>query len=83
MFTEIVTRRHQTLREASRLLQSRYPVGEYNPDLAIVKHEGQALYFVKETKSPRDLLKLRTTEADKVCCGQRHFETLSVPFLCQ
>jgi type III restriction enzyme len=56
------------------------PVGEYNPDWAIVKHEGQTLYFVKETKGTKDFLKLRTTEADKVRCGQRHFETLGVPF---
>jgi type III restriction enzyme len=26
------------------------------------------------------LLKLRTSEADKVRCGQRHFEALGVPF---
>ena len=56
------------------------PVGTYNPDWAIVKHDGQTLYFVKETKSTKDFLKLRTTEADKVRCGQRHFETLGVPF---
>ena len=56
------------------------PVGEYNPDWAIVKHDAQTLYFVKETKSTKDFLKLRTTEADKVRCGQRHFETLGVPF---
>jgi type III restriction enzyme len=56
------------------------PVGEYNPDWAIVKHDGQTLYLVRETKGTRDFLKLRTAEADKVRCGQRHFETLGVPF---
>ena len=56
------------------------PVGTYNPDWAIVKHDDQMLYLVKETKSTKDFLKLRTTEADKVRCGQRHFETLGVPF---
>jgi type III restriction enzyme len=56
------------------------PVGTYNPDWAIVKHDTQTLYLVKETKSTEDFLKLRTTEADKVRCGQRHFETLGVPF---
>ena len=56
------------------------PVGEYNPDWAILKHDGQALYLVRETKGTRDFLKLRTTEADKVRCGQRHFATLGVPF---
>ena len=56
------------------------PVGKYNPDWAILKHDGQALYLVRETKGTRDFLKLRTAEADKVRCGQRHFETLGVPF---
>src|SRR5207249_1011112 len=37
------------------------PVGKYNPDWAIVKHDGQALYLVRETKGTRDFLKLRDT----------------------
>lgn len=56
------------------------PVGEYNPDWAIVKHDGHTLYLVRETKGTRDFLKLRTVEADKVRCGQKHFESLGVPF---
>ena len=56
------------------------PVGKYNPDWAIVKHDDQTLYLVRETKSTKDFLKLRTSEADKVRCGQKHFETLGVPF---
>ena len=56
------------------------PVGTYNPDWAIVKHEDQTIYLVKETKGTKEFLKLRTTEADKVRCGQKHFETLGVPF---
>lgn len=56
------------------------PVGKYNPDWAIVKHDGQAMYLVRETKGTKDFLKLRTSEADKVRCGQKHFETLGVPF---
>ncbi|MGH2375622.1 MAG: DEAD/DEAH box helicase family protein [bacterium] len=56
------------------------PVGKYNPDWAILKHDGQALYLVRETKGTREFLKLRTSEADKVRCGQKHFETLGVPF---
>ncbi|MEX5283375.1 MAG: DEAD/DEAH box helicase family protein [Nitrospiraceae bacterium] len=56
------------------------PVGKYNPDWAIVKHENQTIYLVKETKGTKDFLKLRTIEADKVRCGQKHFETLGVSF---
>ena len=56
------------------------PVGKYNPDWAILKHDDQTLYLVRETKSTKDFLKLRTSEADKVRCGQKHFEALGVPF---
>jgi restriction endonuclease len=56
------------------------PVGKYNPDWAILRQDGQAFYLVRETKGTMDFLKLRTTEADKVRCGQRHFELLGVPF---
>jgi len=56
------------------------PIGKYNPDWAILKHDETALYLVRETKGTRDFLKLRTAEADKVRCGQRHFEALDVPF---
>src|SRR5216683_7543268 len=56
------------------------PVGKYNPDWAILKDDGQTLYLVRETKATRDFLKLRTSEADKVRCGQCHFAALGVPF---
>lgn len=56
------------------------PVGKYNPDWAVLKHDNQTLYLVRETKSTKDFLKLRTSEADKVRCGKKHFETLGVPF---
>jgi type III restriction enzyme len=56
------------------------PIGKYNPDWAILKHDGQALYLVRETKGTRDFLKLRTSEADKVRCGMKHFATIDVPF---
>jgi type III restriction enzyme len=56
------------------------PVGKYNPDWAILKHDGTAMYLVRETKGTRDFLKLRTSEADKVRCGLRHFEAIGVDF---
>jgi type III restriction enzyme len=56
------------------------PIGKYNPDWAILKHNDHTLYLVRETKSTHDFLKLRTSEADKVRCGQRHFEAIGVPF---
>jgi type III restriction enzyme len=56
------------------------PVGTYNPDWAIVKHDDQTVYLVRETKATRDYMKLRSMEADKVYCGQKHFEELGVDF---
>ena len=56
------------------------PVGTYNPDWAIVKHDDETLYLVRETKGTRDHLKLRSSEADKVHCGRKHFEELGVDF---
>ncbi|MCW5829129.1 MAG: DEAD/DEAH box helicase family protein [Deltaproteobacteria bacterium] len=56
------------------------PVGTYNPDWAIVKHNDQTIYMVRETKGTRNFMKLRTSEADKVRCGQKHFNALGVPF---
>lgn len=56
------------------------PVGKYNPDWAIVKHDDATLYLVRETKGTRDFLKLRMSEADKVRCGARHFEAIEVDY---
>ena len=50
------------------------------PDWAILGEDGDPLYPVRETKGTRDFLKLCTSEADKVRCGQKHFEALGVPF---
>ncbi len=59
------------------------PIGDYNPDWAIViqprDQHGQPtaeeqLYLVRETKDTTDLARLRPDEADKVRCGQRHFQ---------
>ncbi len=56
------------------------PVGQYIPDWAIVKHDSDTIYMVRETKGNKDFLKLRTSEADKINCGKKHFEALDVPF---
>lgn len=56
------------------------PIGTYNPDWAILKHEDTVLYLVRETKSPKNFEKLRNSEAEKIRCGRKHFETLNVDF---
>jgi len=55
------------------------PVGEYNPDWAIVKQavgEEKKLYMVRETKGTSDIEKLRPEEQQKIKCGHSHFEVL-------
>jgi type III restriction enzyme len=56
------------------------PIGNYNPDWAIVKEDSSILYLIRETKGTKDFEKLRNTEAEKVFCGRRHFESLGVDF---
>lgn len=58
----------------------RTPIGNYNPDWAIVTHDNRVVYLVRETKGTRDLNKLRPDEAVKIRCGARHFEALGVSF---
>ncbi len=54
------------------------PLGTYNPDWAIVKHEDSTLYLVRETKSTKDFDKLRNNEAAKIRCGEEHFKALGL-----
>jgi type III restriction enzyme len=65
------------------------PIGEYNPDWAIVMEErdehGQPtgeelLYLVRETKDTTNLAELRPDERRKVHCGERHFRELGVDY---
>ena len=56
------------------------PIGEYNPDWAIVMQDTdehgdghERLYLVRETKSTTDRAKLRTEERHKIACGEQHF----------
>jgi type III restriction enzyme len=56
------------------------PIGTYNPDWAIVKHDDATLYLVRETKGTRQFELLRNLEADKIKCGRKHFEELGVDY---
>ncbi len=53
------------------------PIGNYNPDWAIVFKEDRRIYFVAETKDTRtptvDMSKLRPDEQAKIRCGTAHF----------
>jgi type III restriction enzyme len=59
------------------------PVGEYNPDWAIVMEERDAhgqptgkplLYLIRETKADTWKTELRPNERRKVQCGEKHFK---------
>lgn len=56
------------------------PIGTYNPDWAIVKHNDETIYLVRETKSTKSFEKLRNSEADKIKCGRKHFEAIGANF---
>lgn len=56
------------------------PVGDYNPDWAIVKHEdGQdRVYMIRETKSTQQESLLRFTESAKIRAAKKHFEAIGI-----
>jgi len=60
------------------------PIGPYNPDWAIVKHDeygGQdKVYMVKETKGSTSKDQLRISELNKIKFGEAHFDALGVDY---
>lgn len=56
------------------------PIGNYNPDWAIVLEDDGKLYLVRETKSTLDSDKLRDSENRRIKCGKAHFKALGVDF---
>ena len=55
------------------------PLGQYNPDWAVVFREGSVkhVYFVAETKGSLREFDLRESEKSKIACARRHFASLS------
>lgn len=59
------------------------PIGNYNPDWALIKQEDgeqKKVYFVAETKDPKaakDKTLLRESERMKIKCGEKHFAEFS------
>lgn len=63
------------------------PIGEYNPDWAIVMDDvdqfgkvKERLYFVTETKGTNNIDELRPVEKRKIECAIRHFKTVHVDY---
>ena len=62
------------------MVMSDTPVGQYNPDRAIIKQEDgeDRIHMTRETKSTLDDSKLRPTERDKIKSAKRHFEAIGI-----
>ena len=56
------------------------PVGNYNPDWAIIKQvDGKDhIYMIRETKSTLDESKRRPTENAKIRAAEKHFEAIGI-----
>ena len=50
------------------------PIGSYNPDWALIKKNETTVYFVAETKSAGQ--ELRISEKQKIKCGFAHFDEI-------
>lgn len=56
------------------------PVGNYNPDWAIIKQvDGEDhIYMIRETKNTLDESKRRPTENAKISAAEKHFESIGI-----
>lgn len=52
------------------------PIGDYNPDWAVVLENDKKVYLIRETKSTHDSDKRRLEENLKIICGEAHFKAL-------
>ena len=55
------------------------PVGNYNPDWAIVfdNKNFKYIYFIAETKGSMNSMELREVEKAKIECAKKHFKSIS------
>jgi type III restriction enzyme len=58
------------------------PLGTYNPDWVIVQEDDRKVGLVKvrETKGTTDYYKIPETQRQKIDCGRKHFQALSVDY---
>lgn len=52
------------------------PVGDYNPDWAVVLEDDKKVYLIRETKTTHDADKRRLEENLKILCGEAHFKAI-------
>jgi type III restriction enzyme len=53
------------------------PIGNYNPDWALVLKRDRKIYFVAETKASLENEELRKKEDMKMKCGEAHFKNFT------
>ena len=53
------------------------PIGNYNPDWALVLKRNRKIYFVAETKASLENEELRKKEDMKMKCGEAHFKNFA------
>jgi hypothetical protein len=74
----------KTLRSLCKKLPDKFkidtPVGNYNPDWAIIKQvDGKDhIYMIRETKSTLDESNRRPTENAKIKAAEKHFEAIGL-----
>jgi len=56
------------------------PLGTYNPDFAIIKHDESEGSFVIETKGSKDERDLRGREKWQIAYAKKHFELLDIQY---
>ena len=56
------------------------PLGNYNPDWAVVTENDEKLYLVRETKSTHYEAERYDSENRRIACGKAHFKALGVNF---
>ena len=71
---------HPVYLKLPRKFQIPTPVGNYNPDWAFVKQNGDKVYFITETKGSITEENLRITENNKIACCEKHCEAIGVGY---
>jgi type III restriction enzyme len=56
------------------------PLGSYNPDFAVIKHDESEGSFVIETKGSTDERDLRAREKWQIAYAKKHFEVIDVKY---
>ena len=56
------------------------PIGNYNPDWAIVLYNDERIYLIRETKGSKDFEQLRNSESERIRCAKAHFDALGTNY---